>query len=228
MKIYTYHEDFGFKQQQELIRLWHLSWYNLGFEPIVLGIDDARKHREFEKFNNEMKNICNNIKSPNKQHKVDDQYVLSCHRRWLAYSTQEHEPFLVSDYDVINLNLKHNDELIKNLSINKVHFLNNLCPCLAFGTPRSFENFAKDLLTKSNDNLINKKKWDGQLYHDQEVLLQNEIYFRQSNNYNFSNDANLWRKLKHYSHNYTMLFKNMDVDKLRIQLIKNDLRINRN
>ena len=102
MKICTYYEDIGFKKQQELIRLWYFSWASAGFEPVLLSLDDAKTHPLFDEFNKAMSELCENIQSKNKKHKTNDQYVLSCHRRWLAYAAQEKENFLVSDYDVIS------------------------------------------------------------------------------------------------------------------------------
>ena len=57
MKIYTYYQDIDFSAQQELIDLWKISWSRQGYEPIVLNLQDAKKHSYFETLNSEMRRI---------------------------------------------------------------------------------------------------------------------------------------------------------------------------
>lgn len=228
MKIYTYYENIEFNNQEELLRLWYFSWAKMGFHPVVLGIKDAQKHSTFDSFNKTMGDICHKMQSLNNTGGVNEKYVMSCHRRWLAYASQKPERFIVSDYDVINFHLKPDDTKLDTIKENKIHFLDGLCPCLAMGRPKNFENFALDLLTTSEQNIENNKKWTGSLYHDQQVLLHNEEYFRNSDKYAFyQNDFRnyIWTKLRHFSHHYVSKLKSMPLDNLRTQLIKAQLII---
>ena len=55
MKIYTYYEEINFPQQKELLELWALSWQEMGFEPITLNINDAKKSPEYDLFVDKMR-----------------------------------------------------------------------------------------------------------------------------------------------------------------------------
>ena len=47
MKIYTYYQNINHSKQSELIDLWKISWSRHGYEPIVLTLDNAKKHSYF-------------------------------------------------------------------------------------------------------------------------------------------------------------------------------------
>ena len=161
MKIYTYYQDINHSSQNELIDLWKISWSNHGYEPIVLNLDDAKKHSYFETFNSEMRKIFKEI--TNKE--IND-YGMSCWFRWLAYATQTDEKFYVSDYDAINVNFP-----IKEPN-DKLHLLDYDCPFLASGTPKQFENLCKAFVEVSNERIeILKQQADH--YHDQEFFQYN-------------------------------------------------------
>ena len=161
MKIYTYYQDIDFSAQQELIELWKLSWSRHGYEPIVLNLQDAKKHSYFETLNSEMRRIFKEITN-----KEIAEYGMSCWFRWLAYATQADEKFYVSDYDAINVNfpIKEPNE--------KLHLMDNDCPFLASGTPKQFENLCKAFVEVSNQRIeILKEKANH--YHDQEFFQYN-------------------------------------------------------
>ena len=99
MKIYTYYQNINHSSQKELIDLWKISWSRHGYEPIVLNLEDAKKHSYFETLNSEMRRIFNEITG-----RTIIDYGMSCWLRWLAYAIQEDEKFYVSDYDAININ----------------------------------------------------------------------------------------------------------------------------
>lgn len=56
MNVYTYYRPtpdcprYVPESQLALIELWKRSWKNRGWNPIVLGDDDAKKHPEFDRF----------------------------------------------------------------------------------------------------------------------------------------------------------------------------------
>ena len=91
MKIYTYYQNINHSSQNELIDLWKISWSRQGYEPIVLSLQDAKKHPYFETFNSEMRKIFKEI--TNKE--IGD-YGMSCWFRWWAYAAQADEKFYVS------------------------------------------------------------------------------------------------------------------------------------
>ena len=161
MKIYTYYQNINHSSQKELIDLWKISWSRHGYEPIVLNLEDAKKHSYFETLNSEMRRIFNEITG-----RTITDYGMSCWFRWLAYAIQEDEKFYVSDYDAINLNFlvsEPNDQL---------HLMDFACPFLASGTPKQFEQLCKAFVEVSNQR-IEILKQQANHYHDQEFFEYN-------------------------------------------------------
>ena len=161
MKIYTYYQNIKFKQQNELIDLWKISWSRQGYEPIVLNLEDAKRHSYFETLNSEMRRIFKEITN-----KEIAEYGMSCWFRWLAYATQADEKFYVSDYDAINVNFPITEPK------NKLHLMDNDCPFIASGTPTQFENLCKAFVDVSNQR-IDILKSQANHYHDQEFFQYN-------------------------------------------------------
>ena len=161
MKIYTYYQNINHGSQNELIDLWKISWSNHGYEPIVLNLQDAKRHSYFDTLNSEMRRIYKEI--TNKE--IGD-YGMSCWFRWLAYATQEDEKFYVSDYDAININFPITEPS------NQLHLMDNDCPFLASGTPKQFENLCKAFVEVSNQR-IDILKQQADHYHDQEFFQYN-------------------------------------------------------
>ena len=161
MKIYTYYQDINFKKQNELIDLWKLSWSRQGYEPIVLNLQDAKKHPYFKTLNIEMRRIFNEITG-----RTIIDYGMSCWFRWLAYATRADEKFYVSDYDAINVNFPITEPS------NKLHLMDFACPFLASGTPKQFENLCKAFVEVSNQR-IEILKQQANHYHDQEFFKYN-------------------------------------------------------
>jgi len=161
MKIYTYYQNIDFSAQQELIDLWKLSWSRQGYEPIVLNLQDAKRHPYFDTLNTEMCRIFNEITG-----KQITDYGMSCWFRWLAYATQADEKFYVSDYDAINVNFPITEPK------DKLHLMDFACPFLASGTPKQFENLCKKFVEVSNQRIEILKQQTNR-YHDQEFFIYN-------------------------------------------------------
>ena len=161
MKIYTYYQNINHDKQPELIDLWKISWSRQGYEPIVLNLEDAKRHPYFETLNTEMRRICKEIAK-----KEINDYGMSCWFRWLAYATQADEKFYVSDYDAINLNFPITEPN------DKLHFMDGHVPCFAIGTPTQFENLCKAFVDVSNQRRGILKQQTNH-YHDQEFFVYN-------------------------------------------------------
>jgi|TARA_B100001094_G_C18109335_1_gene760243 hypothetical protein len=196
LKIYTYHNDVGFPLQDELIKLWSRSWSKWGFEPIVLNLHNAESHPYFKEFFKQIVGIHNNI-MPNVPPKSIG-YNISCHMRWLAYASKiDNEYCLFSDYDVININLDSTNAIIDGLKTNNIHFLDSCCPCIALGKTGFCEQFCKDIINLSLQN-IRDKDVSTESYHDQSFIVHNKQTLK--NKYKFSKDNELWKHIKHFSH----------------------------
>lgn len=161
MKIYTYYQDINFSAQRELIDLWKISWEVHGYQPIVLNLEDAKKHPYYDTLRTKIKEFA--IKLGN--YKINN-YGMSCWLRWLAYSTQPNEKFYVSDYDAININFPITEPN------DKLHLMDFACPFLASGTPKQFENLCKAFVEVSNERL-EILKTQTNYRHDQEFFQYN-------------------------------------------------------
>jgi hypothetical protein len=170
MKIFSYYNDIhpnNSRQDLEMINLWKISWERNGFDPIVLRKDSAESNPIYEKFIKLIKKIHLNIRGSE-----IDQYSESCFIRWLAYANQQtEEHFLMSDYDVINKNLKAKDIVEAK---NKLSFLDEFCPSLAYGNTKQIASFCQDIINISSQNEFLIKKYSKKLkiesFHDQDFL----------------------------------------------------------
>ena len=238
MKIYTYYQNLNDPNQDELIDLWKISWSRQGYEPIVLNLEDAKKHSFFETLNSEMRRIFKEI--TNKE--IGD-YGMSCWFRWMAYATQADEKFYVSDYDAINASFPITEP------IDKLNLLDFPAPFFASGTPIQFENLCKSFVEISKDRIeILKEKTNH--YHDQEFFLFN---YDEQHNDNFNHlltscdlkitkdrtkfggaDINVNSLVYHVSHNMTNItleteyyksYKTKYKQRARAMLIRDILKI---
>ena len=87
------------KPADELIELWRESWSRNGWNPVVLGLNDAQKHPLYADY-------VEGIKAKAKSVNPGD-YDLMCWVRWLALDVMGGG--LMTDYDVINRNFKDSD-----------------------------------------------------------------------------------------------------------------------
>jgi hypothetical protein len=77
----------------------------------------------------------------------------------------------MSDYDVINKNLKAKDIIEAK---NKLSFLNEFCPSLAYGNTKQVASFCEDIINISSQNEFLIKKYSSKFniksFHDQDFL----------------------------------------------------------
>lgn len=242
MKIYTYYEDINFSQQNELLELWKLSWEQEGFEPIILGIKDAKKSSKYSEFCEKMRFIFKKITN-----KKLSAYGLSCFVRWLAYSTVENEEerFFVSDYDVFNSGKWKTWHPITN----KLHFYDAACPCLASGNAQEFGQLCDaffDITMERLDVLQAKANH----YHDQEFFMYNfmpqenvnaeELWIKYNMFFSrrrcedvapFGTDCDKKVRAFHVSHHNTTMIKdknsekyqNQNLNQVRLSIVKDIL-----
>ena len=189
MKIYTYYEDIKFLRQDDLINLWKISWLKNGFEPIVLGREDAESHPFYSTFVKKLNEINKTMLGCNMK-----PYCLSCFLRWLAYASQKEESFYVSDYDVINTGVSLNE--ISQPVTNRVHFMDGNCPCFASGNPAVFELLCKDFIEvfeKYHNELliVTEKNEERKSWHDQHFLVNFNKIMRSFARYKITRDRNI-------------------------------------
>jgi len=83
-----YHED--------LISAWKELWYEAGWSPQILTLDDARRHPDYEKYTNLLTKGTENV--------FEDSYDFMCFMRWLAMSSHGKGGFM-ADYDTFPLEI---------------------------------------------------------------------------------------------------------------------------
>ena len=252
MKIYTYyeniehnHKNLQYDNQQEMLRLWQISWQNSGFKPIVLSLEDAKKHPFYEEFVDKLKAL--HVKIMNEP--ITD-YGLSCYIRWMAYATQDDEYFYVSDYDCMNNGLK------PIITTDKLHLMDADCPCFVSGKPDQFENlchlFIDVSLDRIEDIILKTKQLKCVCYHDQEFCSLNLINTKnqkvaellQENNIVLTRDGvngvgpfkmgqqntlTVFHISHHNAHNVRSTvkeFEKMSIDEIRIQIMKQIIKSN--
>lgn len=244
MKIYTYYQDI-FEDQDELIDLWKFSWKRKGFTPIVLTLEDAAKHKDFDIYVQNFRNLFQRVTG-----RLLTRYGLCCFLRWLAYASldvneKKDNKFLVSDYDIINKSF-----LVDCYSTaNSMRFLDSGCPCLVFGSHEQFRNIPDAFFDVTNERFEDLKNL--RHYHDQEFFHNNfdpsinKDYLILWSRYNIvlsrnENDVQPYipwehqtAKVFHVSHEntdkiiqkYPEKYKNQTLSRSRINIIKEILNI---
>lgn len=159
-KVYTYFEDIKFEGQVELLNLWVKNWGMHGFEPVVLGPENAESHPYYEEF---MDSI-NRVHLAIMQAPLGD-YGKTCYKRWIAYAGVKNEAgFSVADYDVFNKDFVER-------KFEKLTFFNWRTPCFAYGTSSQYLEFCKNMASILYQSL--KQTNDASKFrhfHDQEFL----------------------------------------------------------
>lgn len=132
MKVYTYYQQvdklkLGHKPLR-LVEYWAIHWRSQGWEPVVLSIEDAKKHPYFPEYFKWIKKV----KTTN-----PFEYEAACFLRHLAMSVVGGG--LMTDTDVFNLNLKAED-LPDN---ERILLLGGGVPCAVWGNASGYEFLCK-------------------------------------------------------------------------------------
>ena len=91
--VYTFFEqvpELDVNENHRQIDIWKNAWRSRGWKPVVLNLDDARRHKDFEKYNEAFKKL------PTVNPK---QYELNCFLRWLALDAVGGG--FMTDYDML-------------------------------------------------------------------------------------------------------------------------------
>lgn len=226
MNIYAYYEDVGQKEQEELLKLWKISWQRNGWNPVVLGIQDAKQsslHDVYMQFVIDVhKEIGTDIKCG---------YCWAAQREIVAFHRIQ-KPSFISDYDVINIGQEPLE------AEGKVHWRDGDCTCFASGDSKGWEAYIHWLF-KNESNIIKglkkiHKETKRKSFHDQDFLAvarkscDSELPFEAYRNTN-SPKGNLDKenKLLHISHALVNKIAKeraiTSTPQLRVQLVKEAL-----
>jgi hypothetical protein len=126
MKVYTYFSPVPQIEQGpqfELLELWRKSWGANGWEPVILGPEDAQKSEQYGPIVSNVQNF------PTSNPR---EYELSCFVRWAAMEAIRGG--VMTDYDVMNYGFKPEGiELSFPLKSKENHV-----PCVVYGNRQAF------------------------------------------------------------------------------------------
>lgn len=129
MRVYTYYEKIN-RELPGTMQVWKDSWTKFGWEPIVLGEEDFKKHPSWEFYD------AATDKLPTFNSRI---YERACYRRWLAMA-----PFgggLMTDYDILNKSFT--PENLRSMNLTDLTILcESRVPCVVFGTGPQFQRAA--------------------------------------------------------------------------------------
>lgn len=176
MKIFTYYiedESHNKNGQLQLIKAWEKNWSSAGFDPVVLGADDAKKYKFYKKTVEgcEFNNLAVLGRKLNN-------YDLACYERWMAYAALNLDDFFyVSDYDICNNAFGGTPPKFDSLI-----FLQQFCPSFAYGNSKLFSGFCELFGSKYPEDKIKyfqkiysaeENRWKFRKHNDQDFILLN-------------------------------------------------------
>ena len=97
-------EDTGGKHDV-MLQTWKESWAARGWNPIVLNLDDARKHPDFDYYSKKFEDL-----TPGEAFIFGGSYNYMCLMRWLAMAAQNTDAWM-SDYDTYPMHIRKGDGL---------------------------------------------------------------------------------------------------------------------
>jgi hypothetical protein len=131
------------KDSLELIKLWEKSWSDNGWNPIVLSLEDAKRHPRYNEIN--LKDYSSNLY---KNSINGPDYLELCYSRWFAYAC--HNGFW-SDYDVINYGFTPEDA--QHLTQYDPAFIDDIGSC-GFATLKGHELIIKGFIDAFKEDTI--------------------------------------------------------------------------
>jgi len=136
--IHTFYQATGVDTpivQQELLDTWKNVWYDAGWEPVVLTLEDAMRHRHFEAFD----------KLFDQAEFKTNKYNRFCFYRWLAMATVEKGGWM-SDYDTFPLHSFPEKDGLIFPNDGKFTVYQSFVPALLSGSHEEWDRMAKLLM----------------------------------------------------------------------------------
>ena len=129
------------KTHKRMLDAWKEAWSSRGWDPIILDLDDARKHPDFDKYNDQFKDL-----TPNDAFIFGGSYNHMCLMRWLAVAAQKEDGWM-SDYDTFPMNIRIEDGLDLPNSGTFTSFEKHV-PSLMSGSASEWERVSKEILDR--------------------------------------------------------------------------------
>jgi len=157
-------------KHEEMLEAWSKAWYDRGWEPIVLNLEDAKKHPDFEHYSSRFENL-----TPDEAFIFGGSYNYMCLMRWLAIAAQRTDAFM-SDYDTFPMHIKANDgHYLPNGG--KFTVYERVVPSLMSASASEWDSLAKQVI----ENVLDKFEKEGTqgVYSDMYAL--EDVYKRSPN-----------------------------------------------
>jgi len=127
----------------KLIELWEKSWSDNGWDPIVLSLDDSKKHPFYDQL--DLKDYSSNLY----KYSINGyEYLELCYSRWFAYGLFDGA---WSDYDVMNYGFSP-DDMVKLTNKDPV-FIDNIGSC-GFSTIKGHNKIIDGLISAYKQDSI--------------------------------------------------------------------------
>jgi hypothetical protein len=139
-KVFTYHAAaLSEKPPRPLYDYWKSGWEKNGWEPVLLTLEDAKKHPRFSDFDNHVRSLptVNPV-----------EYEVACYHRWLALEVVGGG--LMVDYDVMNYGFMPSELAGNNQDV--LFFDPGRVPCAVHATSQGAANIV---------DWIRRNNWDG-------------------------------------------------------------------
>jgi len=133
----------GQQGQEEILRLWVDNWKQAGFDPVVIGQQQAEAHPGFNEFKERITAM------PMMNHNIPD-YEHACFFRWIAMANVGGG--LMADYDCFNAGFEPEDVVFKDMTIYEPPHV----PCLVSGSSLEYERVIQIFM---NFNIGMYKDW---------------------------------------------------------------------
>lgn len=161
MKVATYLREVSGLEDPDLVSQWRSSWFRAGWNPVVLGPDDAKRSPLFERVQAQRDFFTSHTSNP-------PDYQMACVERWCAASACcPDEPLFMADWDVINYGFT--PEEVERTGPPPTFFSpghrDEVCPSAVFMLPAHFEIFARWFVECAERGLV----WKA--CHDEDLLM---------------------------------------------------------
>ena len=161
------------KFHQAMISAWSDLWFQAGWEPRILTMDDAKKHPLFSKYSRKIIRY--------DKYLFEESYNYMCFVRWLAMATQEDGGWM-SDYDTFpvgQLGLSNVDGIGMNLPNYGVFTSHERwVPSLLSGSASEWKRMAIAIM----DLAVDKIQFEQKKFYSDMLALQ-DLYLRDSSLY---------------------------------------------
>lgn len=194
MKVSCFYEPIGSvsKDILEIQKLWKHSWAKYDWEPVVVGINEAKKHPEYEFFSNlKLINFSINGKENTRL----------CYTRWLAYQISGG---FWCDYDVMNYGFSPNDLNFSNYQENPV-FLSGAGSC-GYATEAGYKKIIDTYIEASSRDFDFLKNFvQGNDINDMTIMRFSHSHDWYIEGFCQDYTRDFWEKSKlvHFAHEYT-------------------------